>query len=648
MARVKSRGRSMRLLCGGLWLALASLAMPASAAAPTLAYATERDDLAELSLEQLAEITVTSVSRHEERLSEAAASIYVITGEDIRRSGATSLPEALRLAPNLEISRADATQYAISARGFNQVLANKLLVLIDGRTVYSPLFSGVFWEAQHVMLEDVERIEVISGPGAIQWGANAVNGVINVITKRAEGTQGALVAVGAGNQEQGASARYGGETAGGGHYRVYGTTFDRNNTRLTNGSAVLDGSESGQGGFRADWGTSANNFTLQGDAYRDDIEQAFGGSRDLAGANLLLRWDRALASGSTLHAQTYYDRVERDQPGAIKEALDTFDLEISQGLTVLDKHRLLWGGGYRYMTDDLQNLTPAFGFVPADQTLHRGDVFVQDEIALSRTLAFTLGIKAEHNNYTKWEWLPSARLGWQVAPEHLLWTAASRAIRAPSRVDREFFSPVAPPNFILAGGPQFESEIATVYEVGYRGQPWRTLSYSISVFHNDYDRLRTIEPQPGGGATIENRMSGSADGVEAWASYRINSAWKLTAGATILHQKLELDPGSSSLGGVAAAGNDPDYSWHLGSSHNLTSRLELDVQIRHVAELANGPVPVPEYTAVDARVGWQATPNLELSLTGQNLFDPEHPEWGTSALRVEIERTWFIKAVWRM
>ncbi|HWH48821.1 MAG TPA: TonB-dependent receptor [Burkholderiales bacterium] len=642
MRRMKS-GEALRLALAGLGILLTSLAFRVTAAESTPASASNVKDLTELSLEQLGEVIVTSVSRREERLADAAAAIYVISNDDIRRAGVTSLPEALRLAPNLQVARADANQYAISARGFNQVLANKMLVQIDGRTVYSPLFSGVFWEVQNVMLEDVDRIEVISGPGATQWGANAVNGVINVITRRAENSQGALVAAGGGNNEKAASVRYG-STTGNGHFRVYGMGFERDNTRLNTGAEVMDASSSGQAGFRADWGTQANSFTLQGDTYRTDIDQAVGGSRDLSGANLLLRWDKALDDGAGLHIQTYYDRVERDQPGAIRETLDTYDLEIHHSRTMFQRHRLLLGGGYRYMYDDLDNLTPAFAFIPASQDLTRGNLFVQDEIALTPKVALTLGLKAEHNNYTKWEWLPSARVGWQIVPDRLLWAAASRAVRTPSRIDREFFIPATPP-FGIAGGSEFESEIATVYEVGYRAQPRSSLSYSINVFHNDYDRLRTVEPQAGG-ATLQNRMTGTADGVDAWASYRFSDAWKLTAGGTILHQVLELEPGSNSIGGVASAGNDPDYSWRIVSSHNLTSRLEVDVQVRHVAELPNGPVP--EYTAVDARVGWKASPGLELSLTGQNLFDPEHAEFGIPAGRSEIERAVFAKVMWKM
>ena len=626
--------------------ARAALAGCLALAAPAVLAATIAGikDLEKLSLEELTNITVTSVSRRPERLSDAAASVFVITGEDIRRSGATTLAEALRLAPNLQVARADANQYAITARGFNNTLANKLLVMIDGRTVYSPLFSGVFWEAQHVMLEDVERIEVISGPGATQWGANAVNGVINVISKNAMRTQGTLVTFGGGSREWAGAARHGGTIGADSHYRVYGLGFQRNNSRLESGAPVLDGSDAGQAGFRAGFGTGASKLVVQGDAYRQNVEQAVGGTRDLAGANLLARWTKVGGNGSQLHLQAYYDRTERTQPGSIREMLDTYDLELHYGFDAFASHRMLVGAGYRHQRDDLENLGPALAFIPASQDLRRGYVFAQDEIALAPTLALTLGLKLEHNNYTDWEALPSARLGWRVAPNHLLWTAISRAVRAPSRIDRELFIPAAPP-FAVRGNSDFRSEVVKVLEAGYRAQPRPALSYSVSVFYNDYDDLRTLEPAAGG-AVLLNRMEGSAHGVEAWGSYRVRPDWRLLAGGTYLKQDLSLEPGSAAVGGTASAGNDSRHWWQLGSSYNFTPRHEFDVRVRRTASLPS-PI-VPSYTAVDMRLGWRATRAAELSLTFTNLLDPAHPEWGTPGTRTEHERAWFLKVAWRM
>lgn len=609
-----------------------------------LAAVPELKDLAELSVEQLSAITVTSVARRSQRLSAAPSAIYVITQDDIRRSGVTSLPEALRLAPNLQVARADANQYAISARGFNNVLANKLLVMIDGRTVYSPLFSGVFWEAQHVMLEDVERIEVISGPGATLWGANAVNGVIHVITRRADQTQGALVAAGIGNQDAATALRWGGKLGDHGAYRIYGLYTDRAHTRLADGRGIQDASHNGQAGFRVDWTTAEHNLTVAGNAYRSDIEQVAGGSRDLAGGHLLARWQSHRSDGSMLRVQMYYDRVERNQPGSIKERMDTWDIEAHYGTRYAGRHRLLWGLGYRAIEDALDNLGPALAFVPATTRLHRGHVFAQDDIALTERLDLTLGLKFEHNNYTKWEALPNARLSWRLDDEHLVWGALSRAVRAPSRVDREFFAPANPP-YTVAGGARFESELANVAEIGYRAQPLARVSYSLTGFRHEFSRLRTLEPAPGG-ATVGNGMEGSLNGIEAWGSYRVNAQWRLTGGFTKYRQKLSLLPGNISVGGTAAAGNDPSYTWQLGSSFNPSPQHEFDVRVRRVAELAR--ISVPAYTAVDVRFGWRLSPALTVSLSVQNLFDPGHPEWGVPANRAEIARAAFLKLLWRL
>ena len=597
----------------------------------------------EMSLEQLADTVVTSVSRREEALGSAAASIYVITGEDIRRAGATTIPEALRLAPNLQIARADANQYAISARGFNNTLANRLLVLIDGRIVYSPLFSGVFWEAQDVMLEDVLRIEVISGPGGTLWGANAVSGVINVITKPAADTQGLLFAAGAGNRQRMGAARYGGTLGAGGHYRAYARTLDLENTRQANGTPIIDGSVRHQVGFRADWGTARRNFTVQGDAYRSDIEQAVGGSRDLGGANLVLRWSEVRDDGSSLQAQAYYDRVERKQPGSIREELDIFNAEFQHGINLGESHRLLYGAGYRYARDHIDNLTPALGFFPPTRGLRWYNVFVQDEWRLHPGISLTLGVKAEHNDYSGWEWLPNARLAWRLTPERLVWGAVSRAVRAPSRIDRELFAPASPP-FALAGGPNFRSEVSNVLELGYRAQASRTLSYSITAFHHDHDRLRSFEVQPGG-AVLANRMEGTTKGVEAWGSYRVTPAWRLDAGWVEMRQSLRAEPGSTSTVAAAGLGNDPRRWITLRSSFDVTPRHELDVMARYVGELPNPQVP--SYTAVDARLGWKVTRELQLSLLLQNLFDRGHPEWGAAAARAEYRRGVFFKVLWR-
>ena len=600
--------------------------------------------LADLSLEQLSNIEVTSVSRRPEPLSGAAAAIYVISAEDIRRSGAKTLPEALRLAPNLQVARADANQYSIAARGFNGVLANKMLVMIDGRIVYSPLFSGVFWEAQDVLLEDVQRIEVISGPGATQYGTNAVNGVISVITAPASQTQGTLATLGAGNRQKDAAVRYGGELESGGHYRVYGKFSDRGNTILSSGVPVRDASDIAQVGFRTDWSRPGNGFTLSGDAYSSEIDQA-PAPRKLAGMNLNARWNRELSDTSGFRLQVYYDRTERDQPGALRDTLDTVSADFQHRSVPRAGHMLIWGADARRSWDSVELVNPAaLGFRPVSRKLTWTSAFLQDEIAIREHLTLTVGLKAESNDYTGVEWLPSARLAWKPSPERLVWGALSRAVRAPSRLDREFVIPANPP-FLLAGGPDFRSEVVNVLEVGYRAQHSTRLSYSVSAYRNTYDKLRTTELAPGG-AVFANNIAGHVDGIEAWGTYRVSETWRLSAGQGFLSKKLGLKPGSTDTAGLLALGTDAERWTTLRASHDFGLGHELDVMARHVGQLANGPVPA--YTAVDVRWGWRVHKGLELSLTAQNLLDRRHVEWGSVvANRAEMEQGVYLKAVWQ-
>jgi iron complex outermembrane recepter protein len=612
---------------------LASLASGTGAAGAAALAVT---DLADMTLEQLSRIQVTSVSRRAESLAEAAASVFVITAQDIRRSGAASLPEALRLAPNLDVARVDANQYAISARGFNNVLANRLLVMIDGRTVYSPLFSGVFWEAQDVMLEDVERIEVISGPGATMWGANAVNGVINVITRPARDTQGALAAVLGGDHDTGAALRYGG-TLGAAHYRVYGKYTEREPSERASGVPVRDASHMGLLGLRADWGGGRDAFTLKAEAYEGKVD-APPGARRPSGANVLGRWARFLGADSGFVLQAYFDRTERDQPGAIREKLDTYDIEFQHDFVPLARHRLIWGGGVRHAHDRLENLNPAvLAFVPASRTLDWANLFAQDEIELGAELSAILGLKAERNPYTGTELLPGARLAWTPNPRSLAWAAWSRAVRAPSRIDRELFTPT------LAGGPDFRSEVSRVLELGYRGQPSRRLSYSVSAFHHRHERLRSLRPAPAG-LQFANDIEGRSRGVEGWASWRALPSWRLTAGGTYLNRRLQVRPGAVDAGGMAALGADPRSWWSLRSALDLSPRHELDVAVRRAG---SRPTGVPAYTAVDARFAWLPSRELQLSLTLHNLFDRGHAEFGAPETRAEFDRAVFLKLLWR-
>jgi iron complex outermembrane receptor protein len=618
------------LLAAGVALAVAAEGAPAR-------------DLADLSLEELGAIEITSVSRRAERLIDAPASIFVITGEDIRSAGATSLPEALRLAPNLQVAQVNSSQYAISARGFNNAIGNKLLVLVDGRTVYTPLFSSVFWETQDVVLEDIERIEVISGPGATLWGANAVNGVINVITRTAKDTAGALVSAVGGPRESNAAVRYGGQLGGDGHYRFYAKALNRDNTVLRNGSGVADAWSMGQLGFRMDWGGSANNFTLQGDAYSGETQRNALGTPKMAGSNVLARWNRREEDGSQFRLQAYFDHTERDDPIQYRDETDIFDIEFQHGFGLTARQRLLWGGGYRRAHDHSESHL-LVALIPARRKLHWTNLFVQDEIALTDRVALTLGIKLEDNVYSGTEVLPNARLAWKPTPDQLLWGSISKAVRAPSRIDREFFLPGTAP-FLIRGGPNFVSEVSRVVEAGYRAQPSSRVSYSVTAFYHLHDKLRGGEPAPGGGFFVSNSNEGNTRGLEGWGSVQVTKTWRLSGGFVQMQQGLRRSPGSLDPTGPSALGNDPERTRLLRSTLNLGARGEFDLTLRHVSALPN-PL-VPAYTAIDVRFGWRLQPGLDLSLIIRNLFDPKHVEFGAPAAQSEFGRAVLLKLVWR-
>jgi iron complex outermembrane recepter protein len=637
--------RGARAICiNSVLFSILALSPMAHAAAP---------DFADLSLEELANIQIVSVSKKFEPLADAPASVFVITADDIRRSGATTLPEALRLAPALQVARANARNYAISARGFDNVFSNKLLVTIDGRTIYSPLFSGVFWDAQDVVLEDIARIEVISGAGGTIWGANAVNGVINIITRPSQETQGTLVAAGAGAHEKNGVVRYGGALANGGHYRVYGKHADNDDTRTASGANAFDGWRRDQTGFRSDWRNTASVLTVQGDAYEGSLHQAGTADIRIAGANLLGRLTRTLDDDSSLRLRAYVDHTERNQPGAFVENLDTLDLEMQHTLQPAKAHELSWGAGYRIGFDRVRN-DVGFAFLPGSLDLHTANVFAQDEIALRDNLRLTLGMKLENNNYTGTERLPSARLAWKPDASRLVWGGASRAVRAPSRIDRDLYSPGNPkvvngvPQYVLAGGPDFDSETVNAYEIGYRAQPLPSVSYSITVFHDQYDKLRTISPNAAGpGFVIANGAEGSTHGIEMWGSWQAAQRWRLSGGLVAQRQDVHVKPGVTDIsGGTALASSDASNYWMLRSSHDFDGNKELDLTLRHVGALRTPAVPA--YTSLDMRLGWKVSPALELSIVGQNLLDAAHGEFGAAASRSEFERGVFVKAMWRL
>jgi iron complex outermembrane receptor protein len=634
---------------------------------------TEAGSLADLSLEELSNIQITSVSKRAERLSDAAASVFVITADDIRRSGVRRLPDALRLAPNLEVTQVSASGYTIGARGFNGSTSNKLLVLIDGRSVYTPLFAGVFWDAQDVMLEDIDRIEVISGPGGTLWGVNAVNGVINIITRPATSTQGGLLPAGIGNRDADVAVRYGGSFGPGVQYRLYGMYFDQYHTKTDAESTLDDAWHKSQGGFRIDWSRAGDSLSVNGNGYQASEGQPLPGTItigvpmplgnvSISGANLTARWTRAVEGGSSFSVQGYYDRTQRDVPPSFSETLDILDLQLQHSLRPIGIHSLVWGGEFRYGMDRVTNAsfpfpgtsTPFFGFLPTDVDQKWPSLFAQDEMQLRDDLRLTIGARLERNDYTGTEFLPNGRVAWKVAADHLLWIAASRAVRAPSRFDRDTFVPAAPP-FLLAGGPDVRSEVANVYEIGYRGQPTSRLSYSATVYHADYDHLRSQEVAPSGTFLFfSNGLRGNTTGIETWATYQVSETWRLAASLNALRERLSVAAGGNDVVDAAdQPGNDPTHTWMLRSSFDFPYRTELDAMVRRVSGLSHplpaiGAYSVPAYTTVDLRAGWRARRDLELSITGRNLLSGGHGEMTDPATRTRFGQDVFFKVQCRL
>jgi iron complex outermembrane receptor protein len=614
-------------------------------------------DLAELDLQALMKLEVTSVSRRPEQLSDAAASIFVITGEQIARSGATNLPEALRLAPSLDVVEVSADSYTVSARGLSNSAANKLLVLIDGRSVYTPLFSGVFWDVQDVLLEDVERIEVISGPGGTLWGVNAVNGVINIITRSATRTLGGLAVAGGGNRGTIGAVRYGAEGGAQFQYRVFGKYSDFAHTRTAAGTDKDDAAHVSLAGFRGDWARGEDAVTIVANAYRGSEGQPPPGTVSIdgvhldlgiiavSGLNVTTSWKRQLANGSSLTVQSYFDRTERTVPPTFAEALDVFDLQFIHSVKPWRRHTVAWGAEYRYGADRVTN-SIYVAFLPARVNQRWSSMFAQDEIVLPGHLRLNVGARSERNDYTGSEFLPAVRLAWDVTQGHMLWGAASRAVRAPSRLDRDTFVPGQSP-FLLTGGPEVVSEVANVYEAGYRGQPNPALTLSATLFHAVYDQLRTQEIAPSRTSIFfGNGMKGATSGVEIWASYQATRRWRLSGGFNGFTEDLKLKSGSNDVAGLLAQeGRDPRRSWRLRASFDLPGGSELDVIGRRVSERFSPTVPA--YSAIDIRYGWMPRRGIEFSVTGQNLLGNGHGEFADVATRTEIGRAIFVKVVSR-
>jgi iron complex outermembrane receptor protein len=614
-------------------------------------------DLSRLSIEELANIPIYSVSKSVQPLSDAPAAIFVITHDDIIRSGATSLPEMLRLAPNLQVAQITASSFAISARGFNGGAADKLLVLIDGRSVYTPFFNGVFWDAQRVLPDDVDRIEVISGPGATLWGANAVNGVINIVTRKSSDTEGLLAEGGGGPLESNANVQFGAHLAPNLAGRIYFMFAQHGDDHTSRGANAQDAWRNDQGGFRLDWTPGLDVLTLQGDLYRGHDDESISPRTSIGGQNLLVRWNHPLASGSAIQVQAYYDELRRRTPGVQDDRQRTYDFDAQHSFT-WGRQQIVWGGGVRVIQDrflivpgNMTNPLTQF-FAPEARTLTLGNLFAQDTLTVTPSLNLVMGVKLEDDAYVGLAPLPSLRLSWKPNDANLLWAAVSRAVRAPSRLDRDFFETLGP--FVVLKGDDFQAEKLNAYEIGYRGQPNPRFSLSVSGFYNDYPNLRSFEPPPGRHfpLAIENLMQAHTYGLEGWASYQATGWWRLSAGANWLHENFRFKTGSAGLGGVHIAGNDPKYQGSLRSSMDLPCNLTLDAELRGVGAL---PDPAsPAYVELNARLAWAITKSLEFSIVGANLLHDRHAEFGEAmgsvqlgAPGVESERSVVIGVRWR-
>lgn len=586
------------------------------------------DDLKKLSVEELMNIEVTSVSKKPEKLDEVASAIQVITNEEIRRSGATNIPEALRLASNLQVAQLNSSAWIISARGFNAAFSNKLLVMIDGRTVYTPLFAGVFWDVQNYPLEDVERIEIISGPGGAIWGANAVNGVINIITKKASETQGVYASAGIGTfLRENATLRYGGKINSNLSYRLYGMYFRRDHTLLPNESDNTDKWKLGQAGFSVDWTPSdADDIIISGNLY--------GGTHDntpsestVDGQNILTRWSRKFDNGGSLVIQAYYDRTwRRDIPSTISDQTETVDFEFDHSFQLARSNRFVWGGGYRFMDSQTHNGTPLLGLVPPMRRMYLYSGFIQDELSfINERLKLTLGGKIQHNVFSGFEVQPTARLAW-TASVNTFWGSVSRAIRAPSRIDVDYHLPtfpLPPESPSVAGGPNFTSEKLVAWEAGYRFHSSGNVSLSVSVFNNKYDDLYSVEALPNTLTyQIQNGTEGTSQGVEFTGKFQISKSWRLHAGYSYFDKTLKNKPGR--IYDHSDLGNDAKNRVVIHSILDLPKNFQFDVTFRYIDTL---PKPhVSDYSTFDARLAW-IYKKVELSVVGQNLYENQHAEF---------------------
>jgi len=627
-------------------------------------------------------IEVTSASRKEQKLSNTAAAVYVINQESIRRSGATNIPDLLRMAPGVDVAQIDANTWAISVRGFNDRYANKVLVMVDGRTVYTPTTSGVYWDQLDVPLEDIERIEIVRGPGGTVWGANAVNGVINIITKSANATLGAIASAGGGSQGAARGlAQYGGEIGQAGTYRVFGDYLNQGNLTASDGhSAAADGWHMLHGGFRSDWTLSpADSLTVQGDLLETGegqtinvvfssqlpLEETFNDAIGVGSGNLLARWNHTLAGGSTTSLQVYFDREDRHDEG-VHEGLNTLDVDFQHHLKLGVRHDVVWGAGYRVTAD---NHTDGYGkmYVPLSRTNGLYSAFIQDEVALTDALWFTFGSKFEHNAYTGFEYEPSVRLLWQPAPRQTVWTSTSRAIVQTSREEADlivdvYTFPTQGGGFGVAqleGNPAAKAEVLYDFEAGYRVQVSKGLSLDVAAFNSYFHNLSDVIPETpfftedqGPPHLVlpliyEYVARAHTYGAEADGDWKVSRRWRISPSLSAIHLTSSND---TSLRVPEDEDNTPEFQAQVRSSLDLTKNIDWDAAIYHVGRLRDGgDGAVPAFNRVDSRLAWRISKSIELSVVGQNLLTPLHAEFHDAfeVRRTLVERSVFGKITWR-
>jgi iron complex outermembrane recepter protein len=631
-------------------------------------------DLTDRSLEDLMNVEVTSVSKKEQKLSQVAAAVFVISQEDIRRSGATNIPDLLRMVPGLDVAQINANTWAISARGFNLQFADKLLVLVDGRAVYTPLFGGVNWDTVDVPLEDIDRIEVIRGPGGAIWGANAVNGVINIITKESTDTRGGLVVAGGGNiQQELGTAQYGGGVGKSSDYRVFAKYLNDDHFPDLNGQNGGDGWHLLHGGFRVDSILSAkDSLTVQGDLYTGSegdviVHSSFNPPEntpvdrlaDLSGGDVVARWHHTFSDRSDTTFQFYFDRYSRSGPES-SEVRNTFDFDFQHHFAWGARQDLIWGLGYRHTADQTVG-TIDQSFVPPDQAGQLFNSFIQDQITLKPDRVFlTVGTKLENSYFTGFDLEPTTRIAWTPASRHTFWAAVSRAGRTPTRRDEDLNAVLAalpgPAELVLLGNPKAKTEHVIAYELGYRAQPLDHLSIDATVFFNSYQNLQSVELLPDvlqtnpslliHRETLGNDLHGTTSGVELSANWKVTDRWTLSPGYSFLEMHIHGDPTDprDTAGVASIQGTNPVHQAQLRSHVELSRMFSWDATAYFVDRL---PSPqIASHTRIDTQLTWRMAERMSLSFVGQDLLRDHHVEFNDPLQSVnssQIKRSAYAK-----